>query len=53
MDMGYRSGAILKKNAGARVIRQAVEAVQQKILLITYPETHPELKVALDFWGQS
>ncbi len=41
-----------KTRAGAQAIRQAVEAVQQNIPLTTYAETHPELKIALDFWSQ-
>jgi len=40
-----------KTLAGARAIRQAVEAVQQGIPLTTYAESHPELKTALEFWS--
>lgn len=38
---------------GAQAIRQAVEAIVQKISLEKYAETHPELQKALEFWAQS
>lgn len=38
---------------GAQAIRQAVEAIMQKISLEKYAETHPELQKALELWGQS
>lgn len=49
---GGAHGHPQKTRAGARAIRQAVEAVQQNIPLATYAETHPELKIALEFWSQ-
>ena len=37
--------------AGARALRQSVEATMQKIPLRTYAKTHPELAAAIKRWG--
>jgi len=39
--------------AGARAMRQAVNAVMNNIPLKEYIEVHEELRQALDFWGQT
>ncbi len=46
---GHPQGAA----AGARALRQAVDAVMQKMPLIEAAEQHPELKAAIDAWGVS
>jgi ribulose-bisphosphate carboxylase large chain len=38
-------------HAGAKAVRQAMEATLQKISLREYAKNHSELKVALDTWG--
>jgi len=43
---GHPSGT----TAGARAMRQAVDAVMKKIPLRTYAKSHEELKEALEFW---
>ena len=37
--------------AGARALRQSVEAVAKRVPLATHAKTHPELQKALDKWG--
>lgn len=44
---GHPMGAV----AGARALRQAIDATMKDISLREYAETHKELKVALDVWG--
>jgi ribulose 1,5-bisphosphate carboxylase large subunit-like protein len=44
---GHRDGAI----AGARAMRQALDATLEGIPLPEYAEEHPELKAALEQWG--
>ncbi len=43
---GHPSGTV----AGAKAMRQAVDAVMKKIPLKKYAENHSELKEALEFW---
>jgi ribulose-bisphosphate carboxylase large chain len=38
-------------HAGAKAVRQAVDATMQGVSLQDYAETHRELKEALDYWG--
>ncbi len=38
-------------HAGAKAVRQALEAALQKISLREYAKNHSELKIALDTWG--
>jgi len=45
---GHPDGTI----AGAKAMRQAVDATMKKIPLKKYAKTHEELKEALDFWGR-
>jgi ribulose-bisphosphate carboxylase large chain len=45
---GHPQGTI----AGAKAMRQAVDATLKKIPLDKYSKTHPELKIALDKWGE-
>src|SRR3989339_526657 len=44
---GHPQGTIV----GARAMRQAVDATMKKISLDEYAKTHPELKVALEYWS--
>lgn len=44
---GHPSGTI----AGAKAMRQAVDATMKKIPLKKYAKSHDELKEALEFWG--
>ncbi|GAI38097.1 unnamed protein product [marine sediment metagenome] len=44
-------GNRLGTEAGARAMRQAVDAVMKGISLKEYSKTHIELKTALDQWG--
>jgi ribulose-bisphosphate carboxylase large chain len=44
---GHRDGSY----AGAKAVRQALEATMKKISLRGYAKTHPELKTALEQWG--
>jgi len=45
---GHPDGTI----AGAKAMRQAVEASMKRIPLKQYAKTHEELKKALDKWGE-
>lgn len=45
---GHRDGTI----AGARAMRQAVDATIKSIRLSEYAKKHSELKAALEIWGQ-
>ncbi len=44
---GHREGTV----AGAKAMRQAVDATLRNIPLSKYAEAHRELKIALDMWG--
>jgi ribulose-bisphosphate carboxylase large chain len=46
---GHQEGTI----AGARALRQAVDATLKNIPLIEYANNHRELKIALQMWGQN
>jgi ribulose-bisphosphate carboxylase large chain len=46
---GHKEGTA----AGARAMRQAVDATLKKISLKEYAESHKELKIALDLWSPS
>jgi ribulose-bisphosphate carboxylase large chain len=46
---GHTNGTI----AGAKAMRQAVDATLRNLTLIEYAKTHDELKVALQIWGHS
>lgn len=37
--------------AGARALRQAVDAIAERVPLATYAKTHKELAIALEKWG--
>jgi ribulose-bisphosphate carboxylase large chain len=45
---GHRDGTI----AGARAMRQAVDATMNGTRLEEYAKTHTELKTALEMWGK-
>jgi len=45
---GHKKGTV----AGAKAIRQAVDAALKRIPLIEYGNTHKELKMALQMWGK-
>jgi len=45
---GHRDGTI----AGAKAMRQAVDAALKGIPLSEYAKTHRELEMALQMWGQ-
>ena len=45
---GHRDGTV----AGAKAMRQAVEAVMKQVPLREYAETHRELNTALEIWRQ-
>ncbi|WP_455278413.1 type III ribulose-bisphosphate carboxylase [[Eubacterium] cellulosolvens] len=46
---GHQEGTI----AGARALRQAVDATLKNVPLIEYANNHRELKIALQMWGQN
>jgi ribulose-bisphosphate carboxylase large chain len=46
---GHRDGTV----AGAKAMRQAVDATMEGVSLSEYAKTHRELKAALETWGQS